>query len=171
MGVALVIGTIIVAVLSLLFFMGHRALKLREETLKKIGTQSGEEIECLAYVAYHGGFQDIPKPQKLTAALADGNLVLLTNKGQVGMLPFGSLRKIDKFTTLAKHDPKRKSMVLWGPLNNLIFRDQERHFIVVEYQDKDNEDNRLLIECDNAERMKEMYEKLSVKWNEYRHRV
>jgi len=167
MVISLVITAMIFAVLVLLFFNGNRTLKSREETLRNIGKQSGGEIEYHLPAAYQGGFMEIPKPQKLTAAIIGSTLVLLTHKGKgkVGVLPLSQWQKIDKFTTIVRQDPKHKSLILWGPLSNILFPDRKRYFIVVNYQYRDGDDNHILIEYQKKEQMEEFYERMNVKLN------
>ena len=99
--------------------------------------------------------------------MTDNDLVLLTSKGQVEALPFSRWREIDKFSTLTKQDPKKRSVILWSPINNLIFADRLRHFIVIKYQDQNDEDNRLLIEYARPDELSEIFEKLKAGWKQY----
>ncbi len=163
---SLAVAAVVLTALTILFFRGNKLIRLREEAVRKIGSGDNEAIETLAYVSYHGGLPEIPKPQKLTIALADSYLLLLTNKGEAGKSPFARWRKVEQFTTLRKHDPRQRSMVLWGPFNNVIFKDQKRHFIVINYLDRDGRDNRLLIETGDVKKMKEIFGKLNAKCQE-----
>ena len=167
----LIVLAILVTAIGALFFRGNRILRLREETWKKLEAQSGKKVDVLGVVDYHGGFPQIPKPQKLTVALTDDEIVLRTRKGQEEVLSYGLWKKIEKFTTLTKQDPKKKSLVLWGPLSNLLFADRRRHFIVVKYQDRNDQDNNLLTEYGTPDQMNASFEKMNDGWNQYRRRA
>lgn len=159
-----VFAIVLVATFSVLFYRGNRILKSREEQLAKIGSEDNEQLESLGCMSYHGGFPEIPKPQKLTLGLGKSYLVLMTNKGVVGKSPLSDWRKIEQFSIVVKADQKQRSMVLWGPLNNLMFKDRQRHFITIKYREPDGQENNILIENENITRLKETFEKLNSRW-------
>ncbi len=159
-----VFALVLLATFSVLFYRGNKILKSREERLASVGSEDNEQVESLGYISYHGGFPDIPKPQKLTIGIGKSYLVLLTNKGAVGKSAFSSWRNVEQFSILVKHDPKQKSMVLYGPLNNIMFKDRKRHFITIKYQDHDGHENNILLEYGNTDKLKEIFEKLNSRW-------
>jgi len=159
-----VFALVLLATFSVLFYRGNRILKLREEQLEKIGSEDSEKVESLAVMSYHGGFPEIPKPQKLTVGLGESYLVFLTDKGDFGKSPLSSWTNIEQFSILVKSDPKQRSMVLYGPLNNVMFKDRKRHFITIKYQDRDGLENNILLEYGKLETLREIFEKLKSRW-------
>lgn len=163
-----VFALVLLATLSVFFYRGNKLLKSREERLASVGSEDNEQVESLGYVSYHGGFPDIPKPQKLTIGIGESYLVLLTNKGEIGKSSFSSWRNVEQFSILVKHDPKQKSMVLYGPLNNIMFKDRKRHFITIKYEGPDGQENNLLLEYSSKEKLKEIFDKLNSRWKMHR---
>ncbi|MDD5169716.1 MAG: hypothetical protein PHN75_12920 [Syntrophales bacterium] len=161
MGISLIIAALILLILGVMYLRGSRKLKERNEKFQTLGEQRGKEIDILGNVTYHGGFSRIPKPQKLTAALTDSDLVLQTGKGQVEVLPLKSWLKIDKFTTQAKGDPKKRSLILWGPFQNMVSANQKRHFIAVQYREQDGQDNHILLEIADLDRLGTIFDAFS----------
>ena len=146
---ALTIFTVVlVATFAFFFFRGHLVLKKRQARIADIAREEGKDIREISHVSYHGGLPELPQPQKLTLALAPDALVLVSNRGQKVALPMREFMKLEKFTTKRKHDVKQRSMVLWGPFNNIMFKDQVRHFIVINYRrnGSGDADNHVLIE-------------------------
>jgi hypothetical protein len=170
MGISLIIAALILLVLGALCLRGTRILKERNEKFQALGEQHGKEIDILGNVTYHGGFPRIPKPQKLTAALTDSDLVLQAGKGQVEVLPFSSWLKIDKFTTKVKDDPKRKSIILWGPFQSLASSNRKRHFITVQYRDRDDQDNHILLEIADLDGLRTIFDAFVIRKN-MRHEI
>jgi len=129
-----------------------------------------KEIKEISYVSYHGGVPELSKPQKLTLALSDDELLLVTNKGERATLPMRNWLKLEKFTTSRKHDVKQRSMVLWGPFNNAMFKDQIRHFIVINYRDDQNSnpDNHVLIEHGNQDERDKIFEEINTVLTNFR---
>lgn len=162
--------TVLAVTLAVLFFYGHQVLKKRKEQLEDIGRREGREIKEVSYVSYHGGLPALPKPQKLTVALSEGCLFLVTDKGEKGRLPMDTWIKVEKFTTLRKHDVKQRSMILWGPFNNVMFKDQIRHFVVINYRGQGDEhpDNNLLIEHGNKDQRDAIFKEINESWEHYR---
>jgi hypothetical protein len=159
---------VLLVTLTVFFYRGNRLMKSREELLERIGSEDNEHLETLGVMSYHGGFPEIPKPQKLTIGLGNSYLVLLTNKGAVGKSPLSCWQNIEHFSILVKHDPKQRSMVLWGPLNNIMFKDRKRHFITIKYEDPDGQENNLLLEYSSKEKLKEIFDKLNSRWKMHR---
>jgi len=157
----------ILTVMGGLYFRGSRIVKLQEDKLEQIAEQRGKDLDMLGRCSYHGGFPPIPKPQKLTAAMTDNELILLNGKGQVEALPFDRWQDIDMFSTQTKHDFRKRSVVLWGPFSYLLFNDRRRYFIVIRYQDSDDRDNHLLIEYAGPDETRMTFEKLKAGWNQY----
>ncbi|MFB3924757.1 MAG: hypothetical protein ACE14T_01775 [Syntrophales bacterium] len=169
---AMIIAVIVLGMtFTVLFFYGHRVLKIRQKQLEEIGRAEHEEVREISYVSYHGGLPELPKPQKLALALSNGNLFFITNKGERAKLPMDNCLKIEKFSTLRKHDVKRRSMVLWGPFNNIMFKDHIRHFIAINYRDgrSGSSDNNVLIEHADQDQRDVIFEEISESWKNYRH--
>lgn len=159
-----VFALVLLATFSVLFYRGNKMLKTREEQLARVGSEDNEHVESLGYISYHGGFLDIPKPQKLTIGIGKSYLVFLTNEGAIGKSLFNSWRNIEQFSILVKHDPKQRSMVLFGPFNNVMFKDRKRHFITIKYEDRDGMENNILLEYGNIDKLKEIFGKLNSRW-------
>jgi len=155
-----IIFTIASGWIAILVHKGNKVVKRQQELIDQLAARDGTTIEQLSYVSYHGGFPDIPTPQKVNISLSDDYLVLATNKGECGKLPFSSWKKIETFTSLRKHDPKDRSMVLFGPFNNLLFKDTMRHFIVINHEDCMGQDNNLLIEHKDPKICGDIFRKL-----------
>ncbi len=152
--------TVASAWIAVLVHKGNKVVKTQQELINRIAVEDGKVIESLSHVSYHGGFPEIPIPQKVHISLSDDYLILTTNKGEYGKVPFSAWKKVETFTTLRKHDPKDRSMVLFGPFNNLLFKDSARHFIVINYEDSLHQDNHLLIEHKDAKVCEELFHKL-----------
>jgi hypothetical protein len=160
MVISLIVVAMILLILGVMYLRGSRILKERNEKLQIMGEQHGKELDILGNVTYHGGFPRIPKPQKLTAALTDSDLVLLTGKGQVEVLPCSIWLKINKFSTQAKSDPKKRSIILWGPLQDMVSVNRKRHFIAVQYREQDDWDNHILLEIADPDGLRTMFNAL-----------
>jgi hypothetical protein len=160
METVVIIFTIASAWIAVLVHKGNRVVKRQQELIRQLAVADGKAIEELSFVSYHGGLPAIPIPQKINLALSDDYLVLVTNKGEYGKVPFSSWKKIETFTTLRKHDPKDRSMVLFGPFNNLLFKDAVRHFIAINHEDSNGQDNNLLLEHKDPKVCEDLYMKL-----------
>jgi hypothetical protein len=167
MDTLIITAATILMVMGGLYLRGNRIIKLQEEKLEKIAEQRGKDMDMLGRCSYHGGFPQIPKPQKLTTAMTDNDLILLTGKGQVETLPLDRWQEIDMFSTHTKPDRRKRSVILWGPFNQMFSSDQRRHFIVIKYQDSDDLDNHLLIEYAGPDESRITFEKLKAGWNQY----
>lgn len=170
METAVIIITIASAWIAILVHKGNKVVKKQQELIDRISATDGKAIEQLSIVSYHGGFPDIPVPQKVHVSLSDDYLVLATNKGEYGKVPFSTWNKIETFTTNRKHDPRDRSMVLFGPLNNILFKDTVRHFIVINYDDKTGSDNNLLIEHKDPKTCEELFSKLNSAFRKFKFR-
>jgi hypothetical protein len=157
----LVCATVVVAYLGFFGYRGSQALKRRKSFLRRISEIDKTELEYLDHISYHGGLPEIPKPQKLNIAVAQDYLLLFTNATRFCKVAFGRWHDIETFTTKLKHDPKKQSLVMWGPVSHLLHRDRVRHFIVIHYIDAEDQENHLLLEHPNPEWLKELYERLS----------
>ena len=157
----LVCAIVVVACLGFLGCRGQRTLQRRKSFFQHISEINKTELEYLDYISYHGGLPEIPKPQKLNIAVAQDYLLLFPDATHFCKVAFGRWHDIETFTTKLKHDPKKQSLVLWGPVSHLLHRDIVRHFIVIHYVDVENQENHLLLEHPNPERLKELYERLS----------
>jgi hypothetical protein len=166
MGISLIIATLILLVFGVMYLRGSRILKERNEKFQAIGEERGKEIDILGNVTYHGGFSRIPKPQKVRAAMTDSELVLQTGKGQIEVLPCSDWLKIDKFTTQAKGNPERRSIILWGPFQNMVSANRKRHFIAVQYREQDDPDNHILLEIANLDRLSTIFDAFSRRKNQ-----
>ena len=149
------------ACLGFLSYRGKQVLQRRKSFFQHISEIDKTEPEYLDYISYHGGLPEIPKPQKLHIAVAKDYLLLFSNPTLFCKVVFGRWHGIETFTTKRKHDPKKQSLVLWGPLSHFLHRDIVRHFIVIHYIDVENQENHLLLEHPNPERLQEIYERLS----------
>ncbi len=67
---------------------------------------------------------------------------------------------MEMFITSKKQDSSRQSIVMWSPLNNFLFKETFRHFIVINYTDSEDQDNNIVLEHDSKEKMQEIFEKL-----------
>ena len=134
----LVCATVVVAYLGFFGYRGKQALQRRKSFFKHLCEIDKTELEYLDYVSYHGGLPEIPKPQKLNIAVAKDYLLLFSNPARFCKVPFGRWHDIETFTTKLKKDPKKQSLVLWGPLSHFLHRDIVRHFIVIHYIDSEN---------------------------------
>ena len=149
------------ASLGFLGYRGNRTLRRRELFLQHMREIDNTELEYLGYISYHGGLPEIPKPQKLHIAVSRDYLLLFSNTTRFGKVAFDRWREIETFTTKRKQDPRKQSIVLWGPLSHLLHKDIVRYFIVINYIDMENQENHLLLEHPDQERLKEIYERLS----------
>jgi len=162
MGKVLLVCAVVVAYLGFVGYRGKRALRRRESLFQHIREIDKTELEYLGYISYHGGLPEIPKPQKLNIAVSKDYLLLFSNAARFGKVAFDRWHEIETFTTKRQQDPGKQSLMLWGPLYHLLQKkDMVRHFIVVHYTDAENQENHLLIEHPNQERLKELYERLS----------
>jgi hypothetical protein len=155
-----IVFTIASGWIAFLVHKGNKVVKRQQELIDQLAARDGTTIERISCVSYHGGFPEIPTPQKVNISLSDGYLVLATNKGEFGKIPFSSWKKIESFASLRKHDPKDRSMVLFGPFNNLLFKDTMRHFIVINHEDSMGQDNNLLIEHKDPKICEEIFRRL-----------
>ncbi len=161
MGTVLLVCAIAVACLGFFGYRGKQVLRRRESFFQRIRESDKTELEYLGYISYHGGLPEIPKPQKLNIAVSKDYLLLFSNTTRFGKVAFGRWHEIETFTTKRKQDPRKQSLVLWGPLSHLLHKDTVRHFIVIHYIDTENQENHLLLEHPDQERLKELYERLS----------
>jgi hypothetical protein len=166
MKTVLLVCAIAVAYLAFLGYRGKQALRRRESFFQHIREIDKTELEYLGYISYHGGLPEIPKPQKLNIAVSKDYLMLFSQATRFGKVAFDRWHEIETFTTKREQDTRKQSLMLWGPLSHLLHKDMMRHFIVVHYTDAENQDNHLLIEHPNQERLKELYERLSSAYKE-----
>jgi hypothetical protein len=161
MGIVLLVCAVAVACLGFFGYRGKQVLQRRESFFQRIRESDKTELEYLGYISYHGGLPEIPKPQKLNIAVSIDSLLLFSDTTRFVKVAFGRWHEIETFTTKRKQDPRKQSLVLWGPLSHLLHRDVVRHFIVIHYIDTENQENHLLLEHPDQERLKEIYERLS----------
>jgi len=164
----IIIFTIASGWIAILVHKGNKVVKRQQELIDKLAASDGTTIEQISHVSYHGGFPDIPIPQKVNLSLSDDYLVLATSKGEYGKILFSSWKKIETFTSLRKHDPKDRSMVLFGPFNNLLFKDTVRHFIVINHEDNLGQDNNLLIEHKDPKICEEIFRRLDSSFRKFK---
>jgi hypothetical protein len=124
--------------------------------------------EQLGSVSYHGGFPTIPRPTPLKVGLAGSSLVIYSLKGEAGTIPLNSINKIEHFTTRTKADLKNKSVVFWGPLGPMLFKDKYRHFTVIKYTDINNNENNLLLELKDSGSCREFSGQLTECWRGFK---
>lgn len=152
-----------VTVASLCFFgcRGSREIHRRELFFQHMREIDKTDLEYLDYVSYHGGLPEIARPQKLNIAVSRDYLLLFSNTTRFCKVALGRWHDIETFTTKLKYDPKKQSLILWGPLSHLLHKDMSRHFIVIRYVDTENQENHLLLQHSSQKRLKELYERLS----------
>ena len=114
--VLLVCAIVVAACLSFFGYRGKQALERRKSFFEHISEIDETELEYLDYISYHGGLPEIPKPQKLNIAVAKDYLLLFSNPTRFCKVAFGRWRDIETFSTKLKKDPRKQSLVLWGPL-------------------------------------------------------
>jgi len=164
MKAALLVCAVALAILCFLWYRGNRVLRRRDSFLEHIREVEQTELEYLDCIHYHGGLPEIPKPQKLNIAVSGAYLLLFSNAMRFGKVPFDRWHETEVFTTKRKQDPARLSIVTWGPWSQLVRKDIVRHFMVIHYIDSENQDNHLLLEHPDRERLKELHERLSTAW-------
>lgn len=157
MSSGLIIGGALLVSISFLTIRGDKEVKKREKLFEEIKLKEDASAKILGFMAYHGGFPPIPKPQKLNIAVADDGLLLFTNQGVSGKIDFACFQKVEKFTTRKHPDLKGKSIVLWGPFVGLFLKPKIRHFIVVKYKDIRSMNNNILVECGNAKEQENVF--------------
>ena len=147
METVLLVCAISVAYLGFLGCRGKQALKRRKSFFQHIRAIDKTELEYLGYIPYHGGLPEIPEPRKLNIAVSRDYLLLFSNTVHFGKITFSRWHAIETFTTKRKQGAGKQSLILWGPLNHLPRRDMVRHFIVIRYIDRENQENHLLLKC------------------------
>jgi len=157
----LLICGIAVAYIGFLGYREKQAIQRRESFFQHIHEIDKTELEYLGSISYHGGLPEIPRPQKLNIAVSRDYLLLFSNTTRFCKVAFDRWHDIETFTTKRKQDARKQSLVLWGSLSHLLHKDMLRHFIVVHYIDSENQENHLLLEHPNQEKLKEFYERLS----------
>lgn len=169
MNAATIAVIVFMATFGVLFFYGHRVLQKRKKKIEEIVQNEDQNVREISYVSYHGGLKTLPKARKLTLALSGSALFLVSDKGEKAKLSMQDWLKVEKFTTSRKHDVKQRSMVTWGPFNNVLFKDQIRHFIVINYRDENgNPDNNVLIEHGNKDQRDDIFREINTAWDHYR---
>ena len=163
-------GAVFAGTMILLILNGNRVLNKRRKHLLDLSSQEGSPIREISYISYHGGLSDFPKAQKVTLAASEEALFLMANDGESAKLPITTWQKVEKFTTKTKYDPRQRSMLVWGPFNSVVYKDQVRHFITINYRDKQNlgTDNHILIEHEKLEQQDKIFEEIHSVWNKYR---
>lgn len=157
MSTGLILGGAVLVSFAILTIRGDKKVKDREKIFQEIKLKENITAETLGFMAYHGGFPPIPKPQKLNIAIADDGLLLFTNQGTSGKIEFNNFKKVEKFTTRKHPDLKGKSIVLWGPFVGLFLKPKIRHFIVVKYKDMRDVENNLLVECGSIKEQESVF--------------
>ncbi len=166
---------IITSIISTLIFLiiiyrGNQQVKRRDTVLENVARIENCEIEHIGYFSYHGGYPQIPKPQKMNIALADDCFLMITNEGIKGKVDYARFKKYDKFTTKKNPDLRGKSVVLWGPFIGIFLKPKIRHFMVINYLDINNEHNNILLECKDVNELEMLNEKLKNRWSSYKWR-
>jgi hypothetical protein len=150
----------IVVVCGFAYYRGYRNL----QAITRLNDRIAKEyhiVEQLGSVSYHGGLPQLPKPVALKVGLASDSLVIYTTKGASDCVGFERIRKVDRFTTRRKADLRHQSVVLWGPLAPMVFKDKIRHFMVINYLDVNNDENNILFESRSAAMCQGLYKKIS----------
>jgi hypothetical protein len=160
MQTVVIIAAVFAAYLGFWVLRGSRIIRRREACISHIRDAGNVDIEYLGCLSYQGGFPDIPTLQKLNIAASKDHLLLFTNNARFGKLAFCRFQKMEMFTTSRKQNSGTPSIVMWGPLNHLYFRDTIRHFIVINYTDPENHQNNLLFEHNNKKELEEIFDRL-----------
>jgi hypothetical protein len=149
------------------WYRGDKLIKARERLLKETTRIENIPDKDVYELTYHGGIPKMPHSQKINIALIDEYVMFFNKKGEKEKVYFASCHKIEKIIT--RHDPdlKGKSIVLWGPLVGLFLKVKFRYYIVVEYNDSNNNANNILLECE-AEKHKALYAALNNRFKNFR---
>jgi hypothetical protein len=110
-------------------------------------------ISSTSGLTYQGGLPDIPTLQKLNIAASKDHL-------RFGNQTFCRFQKMEMFTTSRKQNSGPPSLVMWGLLNHLFFRDTIRRFMIINYTDPENHQNNLLFEHNNKKELEEIFDRL-----------
>lgn len=159
----ILIGAAVLIMLAVSYLRGLARLREVEHMDQHI-TEKYQIRELFGPVSYQGGFPQIPRPVPLKVGLAEGAMVLYTIKGETGRIPYQQIKKIEHFTTCTKANLKNKSVVLWGPIAPMIFKDKYRHFTLIKYIDINNDENNLLLELKDSGACREFSGHLSDSW-------
>jgi hypothetical protein len=100
--------------------------------------------------------------------LAGSSLVLYSLKGETGTVSFQQIKKIEHFTTCTKANLKNKSVVFWGPIAPMIFKDKYRHFTLIKYTDINNDENNLLLELKDSGACRDFSSQLTGSWSSFK---
>lgn len=166
----LIMAAAVMLSLLILFYRGNKKLAFNKTVLENTARINHIDINNMVNVSYHGGYPHIPKPQKMYIGLSDEYLLLLTNEGATGKIYFDKWNKIDKFTIRKEPDLKGRSIVLWGPFVSLLNKASIRHFVFVNYQDINGQENNILIEHNDISKVQEIFERFSTSWEQYKWR-
>lgn len=164
---AILIGFAVVALLTVSYLKGRSKMREMELMDRRI-TEKYQIEEMLGSVSYHGGLPTMPRPAPLKVGLTGSSLVLYSQKGEAGTVPLQRIKKVEHFTTLTKANLKNKSVVFWGPLGPLIFKDKYRHFTLIKYIDIDNDENNLLLELKDSGTCREFSDQISGCWHGFK---
>ncbi len=152
----------------IILYRGNKQVKHRDSIFENVAKIDDCEIEHIGYLSYHGGYPQIPKPQKMNIALSNDYMLMVTKEGIQGKVDYAKFRKCDKFTTRKRPDLKGRSIVLWGPFMGIFLKPKIRHFIVVNYLDINGEQNNVLLECKEADELEMVNEKVERAWKSYK---
>lgn len=169
MSKAIIIAAVFVMIMILLILKGDRKLKVKEGLVHRITKVENDNAEYLAFLAYHGGFPMISRPQKIHLALAHDGLILFTEKGANGKINFSRCKKVEKFTTKKNPDLKGKSIVLWGPFMAIWLKPKIRHFLFINYQDSVDRNNNVLLEASSIDELELVFSKIQNGFNNSKH--
>lgn len=166
---------IITSAISTLIFLviiyrGNKQVKDRDAILENVTRIENCEIEHIGYFSYHGGYPQIPKPQKMNIALSDDYLLMVTKEGIKGKVDYARFRKCYKFTTKKHPDLRGRSVVLWGPFLGIFLKPKIKHFMVINYLDINEEENNILLECKEPNELEMINEKVEKSWKSYKWR-
>lgn len=136
----------------------HRDKKFSEwkENIKKnnLGT------ELLGTVIYHGGYPPMAKPSRVEVGVHKDYLLLYNYSGWSARVPASTWKNIESFTTFKKNDYILGGITALGPFYNLIFKNQRKNFITIEYIDVDNDENCIVLQPLTDEIRKNIYNAL-----------
>ena len=163
------ITVLILVILLLVFRVGYRQwtkqMQMTEIAFQKVKS-SFPEAQWTGSISYQGGLPEYPKPSLMNLALDTQHLILFKDD-EFFQIEFKKIRKIEKFVTLRKDPGYGKSRTFMGPFANLFYKDEELHFIAIQYLDCNAEQNAILLVTSSAQLQKEMSDQLLDTYNQH----
>jgi hypothetical protein len=160
------VSGVLAVTLAIAWYMGDKKMNKSARIDDGI-RQKHEAALTVNNLAYHGGFPPIPRPMKLNLSLCKQFAVLYTHAGNDGKVYYKDIIDVEKFNTLKKPD-RRQSVVFWGPLALLFFREKTKHFITIKYVDVDRDVNHIVFETKSDAEMDTLYIYINTAWSTYK---